>query len=100
MSNDGTDQFEILIRSRLLFSVALEDFKTTYVCSPNSLIEFNAYTHNVARRQELMERRALEKRRGEEKLREAKCRLTMKRQAAPMVSYAFGNFAFVIAALV
>ncbi len=72
VSNDGTDQFEIFNKIKITVFRLLEDFKNDVRLFAELLIEFNAYTHNVARRQELMERRALEKAQGEEKLREAK----------------------------
>jgi hypothetical protein len=72
VSNDGTDQFEIFNKIKITVFRVLEDFKNDVRLFAELLIEFNAYTHNVARRQELMERRALEKAQGEEKLREAK----------------------------
>lgn len=72
VSNDGTDQFEIFNRIKITVFRLLEEFKNDTRLFAELLIEFNSYTHNVARRQELMERRALEKAQGEEKLREAK----------------------------
>ncbi|WP_229837757.1 DUF1631 family protein [Cellvibrio zantedeschiae] len=72
VSNDGSDQFEIFNKIKVTVFRLLEDFKNDVRLFAELLIEFNAYTHNVARRQELMERRALEKAQGEEKLREAK----------------------------
>jgi len=72
VGNDGSDQFEIFNKIKVTVFRLLEDFKNDVRLFAELLIEFNAYTHNVARRQELMERRALEKAQGEEKLREAK----------------------------
>jgi hypothetical protein len=72
VGNDGSDQFEIFNKIKITVFRLLEDFKNDVRLFAELLIEFNAYTHNVARRQELMERRALEKAQGEEKLREAK----------------------------
>lgn len=72
VGNDGTDQFEIFNKIKVTVFRLLEDFKNDTRLFAELLIEFNSYTHNVARRQELMERRALEKAQGEEKLREAK----------------------------
>jgi hypothetical protein len=72
VGNDGSDQFEIFNKIKITVFRLLEDFKNDVRLFAELLIEFNAYSHNVARRQELMERRALEKAQGEEKLREAK----------------------------
>lgn len=72
VSNDGSDQYDIFIKIKTTVFRLLEEFKNDVRIFAELLIEFNAYTHNVARRQELMERRALEKAQGEERLREAK----------------------------
>lgn len=72
VSNDGSDQYDIFTKIKTTVFRLLQDFKNDVRLFAELLIEFNAYTHNVARRQELMERRALEKAQGEEKLREAK----------------------------
>lgn len=72
VGNDGSDQFEIFNKIKITVFRLLEDFKNDVRLFAELLIEFNSYTHNVARRQELMERRALEKAQGEERLREAK----------------------------
>lgn len=72
VSNDGNDQYDIFLKIKTTVFRLLHEFKNDVRIFAELLIEFNAYTHNVARRQELMERRALEKAQGEEKLREAK----------------------------
>lgn len=72
VSNDGSDQYDIFTKIKTTVFRLLNEFKNDVRIFAELLIEFNAYTHNVARRQELMERRALEKAQGEEKLREAK----------------------------
>ncbi len=72
VSNDGSDQYDIFTKIKTTVFRLLKEFKNDVRIFAELLIEFNAYTHNVARRQELMERRALEKAQGEEKLREAK----------------------------
>jgi len=72
VSNDGSDQYDIFMKIKTTVFRLLQEFKNDVRIFAELLIEFNAYTHNVARRQELMERRALEKAQGEEKLREAK----------------------------
>lgn len=72
VSNDGSDQYDIFTKIKTTVFRLLQEFKNDVRIFAELLLEFNAYTHNVARRQELMERRALEKAQGEEKLREAK----------------------------
>ncbi len=72
VSNDGSDQYDIFTKIKATVFRLLQEFKNDVRIFAELLIEFNSYTHNVARRQELMERRALEKAQGEEKLREAK----------------------------
>jgi hypothetical protein len=72
VGNDGNDQYDIFIKIKTSVFRLLQEFKNDVRLFAELLIEFNGYTHNVARRQELMERRALEKAQGEEKLREAK----------------------------
>lgn len=72
VSNDGSDQYDIFTKIKTTVFRLLKEFKNDVRIFAELLLEFNAYTHNVARRQELMERRALEKAQGEEKLREAK----------------------------
>ncbi len=72
VGNDGSEQHDIYNKIKTTVFRLLEEFKNDVRIFAELLLEFNAYTHNVARRQELMERRALEKVQGEEKLREAK----------------------------
>lgn len=72
VGNDGSEQHDIYTKIKTTVFRLLEEFKNDVRIFAELLLEFNAYTHNVARRQELMERRAMEKVQGEEKLREAK----------------------------
>lgn len=72
VSNDGSDQYDIFNQIKNTVFRLLREFKNDVRIFAELLFEFSAYTHNVARRHELMERRALEKAQGEEKLREAK----------------------------
>jgi len=72
VGNDGSEHHDIYNKIKTTVFRLLEEFKNDVRIFAELLLEFNAYTHNVARRQELMERRALEKVQGEEKLREAK----------------------------
>lgn len=72
VSNDGSSQYNMYAKIKTTVFHLLENFVNDVKIFAEALLEFNAYTHNVARRQELMEKRALEKAQGEEKLREAK----------------------------
>jgi len=75
VSNDGSSQYDMYSKIKATVFRLLAEFKNDVRLFAEVLLEFNAYTHNLARRQELMERRALEKVQGEEKLREAKQRV-------------------------
>lgn len=72
VGNDGSDQYDIFAKIKTTVFHLLQEFKNDVKIFAETLIEFNSYTRNVARRQELMERRTLEKAQGEERLREAK----------------------------
>lgn len=72
VSNDGTDQFDIFDKIKITVFRALENFQHNLGFLTELLIEFNSYTHQIARRQEWVEERALEKVKGEQKLLEAK----------------------------
>lgn len=75
VSNDGTSQYDMYNKIKTTVFRLLAEFKNDVRLFAEMRMEFNSYTHNLARRQELMERRALEKVQGEEKLREAKQRV-------------------------
>lgn len=75
VSNDGTSQFDIYDKIKAVVSRVLEDFKDDVRLFAELLMDFSAYTKKVLRRQELMEKRAMEKVHGEEKLREVKIRV-------------------------
>ena len=78
VGNDGSEQHDIYTKIKTTVFRLLEEFKNDVRIFAELLLEFNAYTHNVARRQELMERRAMEKVQGEEKLREAKLQVNQE----------------------
>lgn len=78
VGNDGSEQHDIYTKIKSTVFRLLKEFKNDVRIFAELLIEFNAYTHNVARRQDLMERRALEKVQGEEKLREAKLQVNQE----------------------
>ncbi|UTA47494.1 DUF1631 domain-containing protein [Simiduia sp. 21SJ11W-1] len=78
VSNDGTSQYEIYPKIKSIVSRVLEEFKNDVRLFAELLLEFSSYTKKIARRQELMERRAMEKVQGEEKLREVKIRVNQE----------------------
>lgn len=75
VGNDGTSQYDMYNKIKTTVFKLLADFQNDVRIFAELLLDFNAYTHNLARRQDLMERRALEKVQGEEKLKEAKKRV-------------------------
>lgn len=75
VGNDGTAQHDMYNRIKSVVDAVLKDFKNDVRIITELLLEFNSYTKNIVRRQELMERRAAEKAQGEEKLREVKIRV-------------------------
>ncbi|BFM10264.1 hypothetical protein R50072_04170 [Simiduia litorea] len=81
VSNDGSSQYEIYPKIKAIVSRVLEEFKNDVRLFAELLLEFSSYTKKIARRQELMERRATEKVQGEEKLREVKIRVNQEIRA-------------------
>ncbi|MBR9912721.1 MAG: DUF1631 domain-containing protein [Gammaproteobacteria bacterium] len=75
VSNDGTSQYDIYDKIKVIISRVLEEFESDVRLFAELLLEFSGYTKSITRRQELMERRAMEKVQGEEKLREVKLRV-------------------------
>ncbi|WP_157484904.1 DUF1631 family protein [Gilvimarinus polysaccharolyticus] len=75
VGNDGSNQYNIFEKIKTTVFHVLEHFVNDVKVFAEALLEFSSYARNVSRRQELMEKRALEKARGEEKLREAKIRV-------------------------
>lgn len=75
VSNDGTSQYDIYDKIKAMVSRVLGEFQNDVRLFAELLLEFSGYTKKIARRQELMERRAMEKVQGEEKLREVKVRV-------------------------
>lgn len=78
VSNDGSSQYEIYAKIKSVVSRLLEEFENDVRIFAELLLEFSAYTKKISRRQDLMERRALEKVQGEEKLREVKIRVNQE----------------------
>ena len=75
VGNDGTIQHDMLNKIRETVDRLLNEFTKDVKVITSILLDFNGYTKNIVRRQELMEKRAAEKAQGEEKLREVKHRV-------------------------
>ncbi|MGI1680266.1 MAG: DUF1631 domain-containing protein [Cellvibrionaceae bacterium] len=75
VSNDGTSQYEIYTKVKQVVSRVLEDFEKDVRLFAELLLEFSSYVKKISRRQDLMEKRVMEKVQGEEKLREVKMRV-------------------------
>jgi hypothetical protein len=75
VGNDGTVQHDMYNKIKSVVDRVLRDFKNDVRVIAEILLEFNSYTKNIVRRQELMEKRAAEKAQGEERLREVKLRV-------------------------
>lgn len=75
VGNDGTQQYEIYEKIRAVVDTILKELDRDVKIITTLLLEFNSYTKNIVRRQDLMEKRATEKAQGEEKLREVKLRV-------------------------
>lgn len=78
VGNDGTIQHSMLTKIRETVDRLLNEFTNDVKVITSVLLDFNSYTKNIVRRQELMEKRAAEKAQGEEKLREAKHRVNQE----------------------
>ncbi|GLS27872.1 DUF1631 family protein [Marinibactrum halimedae] len=75
VSNDGSSQYDIYDKIKNTVSTILEEFDDDVRLLAELLLDFSSYTKKILRRQELMEKRAMEKVQGEEKLREVKVRV-------------------------
>jgi len=75
VGNDGTQQYDIYEKIKYTVDRILKEFDNDVKIITTLLLEFSSYTKNILRRQELMEKRAMEKAQGEEKLREVKLRV-------------------------
>jgi hypothetical protein len=78
VGNDGSSQYDIYDKIKNAVSRVLEEFKNDVRLFAELLLEFSSYTKKISRRQELMERRAMEKVQGEEKLREVKMQVNQE----------------------
>lgn len=78
VGNDGSNQHNMLEKIRETVDRLLKEFTTDVRVITEVLLDFNSYTKNIVRRQELMEKRAAEKAQGEERLREVKQRVNQE----------------------
>lgn len=75
VGNDGSVQYDMYQKIKDVVDRVIKDFNNDVNVIAELFIEFNSYTKNIIRRQELMERRATERVQGEERLREVKIRV-------------------------
>ncbi len=75
IGNDGSVQFDMYQKIKDVVDRVIKDFRNDVHVISELFVEFNSYTKNIIRRQELLERRATEKVQGEEKLHEVKVRV-------------------------
>ncbi len=75
VGNDGTAQYDVLSKIKSIVDRILSDYQADIDVVITLLNEFDAFVKNIARRQELMEKRAMERAKGEQRLREVKIRV-------------------------
>lgn len=75
VGNDGTDQYDFYGKIKAVVSKILSEFENDVRIFAELLLEFSSYTKKITRRQDLMEKRVMEKVQGEEKLKEVKIRV-------------------------
>lgn len=75
VGNDGTDQYDMFAKINGIVDRVLKEFVKDVKIITELLLEFDGYVKGIARRQDLVEKRATEKVQGEERLREAKIRV-------------------------
>lgn len=78
VGNDGSTQFGIYDKIKDIVSRVLEEFDSDVRLFAELLLDFSAFTKSITRRQEMVEKRAMEKVQGEEKLREVKLRVNQE----------------------
>ena len=81
VGNDNTSQYNIFEKIKETVDRVLKEFSSDLKVITSLLLEFSAYTKNIQRRQELVEKRATEKAQGEERLREVKLKVNDEVQA-------------------
>ncbi len=75
VANDGSSEFKVYQQMQETVRRILQEFDNEVKLFASLLMEFNSYIRKVELRVQLMERRAMEKARGEDRLREAKRRV-------------------------
>ncbi len=81
IGNDGTVQHDMYNRIKQVVERVLREFKNDVRVITELMLEFNTQNKNIIRKQELLEKRAAEKARGEERLREVKLRVNREIRA-------------------
>ena len=72
VNGDGSSQYDMYDRIKHTVSRVLEEFENDVRIFAELLLDFSGYVKKIARRQDLLEKRAMEKAQGEEQLREVK----------------------------
>lgn len=72
VNSDGSSQYDMYDRIKHTVSRVLEEFENDVRIFAELLLDFSGYVKKIARRQDLLEKRAMEKAQGEEQLREVK----------------------------
>lgn len=75
VGNDGTSQYGIYEKIQGVVDKILKEFGSDVKMLTSLLLDFNGFTKNIFRRQQLLEKRATEKALGEEKLSEVKLKV-------------------------
>ena len=75
VSTDGTSQYDMVDNINAVVSTVLDEFENDECIFTPILLDFSRYMKKLSRRQELMEKRLMEKVEGEDKLREVKIRV-------------------------
>src|SRR5690606_28942900 len=75
IGNDGSVQHDMYNRIKHEVERVLREFKNDARVITELMLEFNTHNNNIIRKQELLEKRAAKKARGEERLREVKMRV-------------------------
>lgn len=78
VGNDGTSQYDMFAKIKEVVSTVLKKFENDVRLFADLLLDFGAHVKKIARRQDLMEKRATERFQGEEKLREVKARVSQE----------------------
>lgn len=75
VGNDGSSHYDVFTKIKEVVFRVLDEFENDVRLFAELLLEFSSFVKKIARRQDLLEKRALEKVQGEEKLREVKVRV-------------------------